>query len=488
MKKGKVYIAGAGPGDEKLITLKCLDILKKSEVIVYDRLISDKLKELNKSAEKIYVGKENTDGGESQNDINETLYKKALEGKIVLRLKGGDPFVFGRGAEEWEYLLERGIDVSIIPGLTSSIAVPELAGIPLTHRGKSSSFHIFTGHFKDDEKEIDYKIISKLEGTLVFLMGIKNSKKISENLIKNGKNPKTPIAIIQNGSTLKEKVVFSQLESLYDTIVQNKIEAPSVIVIGEAVEIGIKLYKSIEKKRKVLITRAEADGIEFSEKLELNGFNSVISSFLEIKNKKIDLSKINLNKYKAILFNSINGVRSFMEQIEDIRVLSNCKIGVVGEKTYEELCKYKIKADFVPKKYLTDLIIEKAVESTNENEDILVVTSNLSNIDIGDISRKYKRNFEKIETYETIKIEKTYEEIKNIFENSIDIITFLSSSAVESFMDNIKKYDFNNLNQFKIASIGPVTSKTLEKYGIKADITADIFTVEGLIEKIQILK
>jgi len=409
MKKGKAYIIGAGPGDFELLTLKAKRIIENADCIVYDRLISDDILRLaKKDVEFIYLGKENTEGGVIQNEINQTLIKKCLEGKNVARVKGGDPFVFGRGGEEIEALFKNKIEFEVIPGVTSSISVPAYAGIPVTHRGLARSFHIFTGHTMENGKWHNFENIAKLEGTLIFLMGVKNLDLIVNDLIKYGK------------------------------------------------------------------------AVEMSENISKRGGIPVELPFIEIENLKIDLK--DLKKYKAILFNSPNGVKAFFENIKDIRYLANIEIGAVGVKTKEILEKYKIVPDFVPDEYLVDKLAEEVVKYTNENDNILIVTSDISPCDIDKYNSLYKRNYEKVVAYNTKKLKINKEEVLETLKD-VDIITFLSSSTVEVFYESLDG-DFFILGDKKIASIGPMTSETIRRLGMKVDYEAEKYTADGLLDVI----
>ena len=258
-KKGKVYIAGSGCGDEKLITVKLKEIISTAECIVYDRLVNESILQYSHpSAQLIYMGKSNTEGGELQRKINETIVSKGREGLTVLRLKGGDPFVFGRGGEEIESLVEAGIDFEVIPGITSAIAVPSYAGIPVTHRGINNSFHVFTGHLKIDGGELDFEIIAKLKGTIIFLMGLSNLEKITCSLIKYGKDENTPIAIIKDGTTSKQQVYTGTIKTISTIVREKEVKSPVIIIIGEVVNLREKI-KWFEKKplygKNILITR-----------------------------------------------------------------------------------------------------------------------------------------------------------------------------------------------------------------------------------------
>ncbi|MGL4568897.1 MAG: uroporphyrinogen-III C-methyltransferase, partial [Fusobacteriaceae bacterium] len=237
MLKGKVYIIGAGCGNIELLTLKGKRCIEEADCVIYDRLIDEKILKLARpEAEFIYLGKMNTEGGLIQDEINKKIVEKALEGKIVARVKGGDPFVFGRGGEEIEEVRRNSIPFEIIPGISSSIAVPEYAGIPVTHRGVSKSFHVFTGHTAEGEEWHDFSVISKLKGTLVFLMGIKNLERITEDLIKNGKNSNTPVAVIEKGTTPFQRVTEGTLETIVKIAEARKIEPPAIIVVGDVVK------------------------------------------------------------------------------------------------------------------------------------------------------------------------------------------------------------------------------------------------------------
>ncbi|MDY5306545.1 uroporphyrinogen-III C-methyltransferase [Fusobacterium gastrosuis] len=483
MNKGKAYIIGAGPGDFELLTLKAKRVIENADCIIYDRLISPNILDLPKStAELIYLGKENTEGGLIQDEINQTLVKKCLEGKNVARVKGGDPFVFGRGGEEIDALVENGISFEVIPGITSSISVPAYAGIPVTHRGLARSFHVFTGHTMENGKWHNFENIAKLEGTLVFLMGVKNLDLIVSDLIKNGKSSKTPVAIIEKGATRKQRVSVGTLENILKIAEKNKVKSPAITIIGEVVNLRetFSWFEPKESSKKILITRDKKQAKEMSKLVLNKGGIPIELPFIEIEELKI--STENLKKYSAILFNSPNGVKSFFKNIEDMRILANIKIGAVGAKTKEVLESLKIVPDFMPEEYMVDRLAEEVVKFTNRNNNILIVTSDISPADLDKYNSLYERNYEKIVAYNTKKIKVAKDEINEKFED-IDIITFLSSSTVEAFYESING-DLKVLENKKIASIGPMTSETLRKYGIKVDYEAKKYTAEGLLDVI----
>ncbi|MGL4946677.1 MAG: uroporphyrinogen-III C-methyltransferase [Cetobacterium sp.] len=484
-KVGKVYIIGAGCGNIDLLTLKGKRCIESADCIVYDRLIDSKvLKLAKKSAEMIYLGKGNTEGGVIQDEINKTLVSKALEGKIVARVKGGDPFVFGRGGEEIEEIVKYSIPFEIVPGISSSIGVPEYAGIPVTHRGLARSFHVFTGHTMENGEWHDFSTIAKLDGTLVFLMGIKNLDLITRDLIKNGKNSKTPVAVIEKGTSENQRVTVGTLEDIVQKSREDKIVPPAITIIGDVVKMR-ETFKWFENQplsgKKILVTRDENQASEFSEKLRVKGATVKELPFIKIE----DISAFDeneLKKYSAILFNSPNGVKYFMNNIKDVRVLGNVKIGVVGAKTDELLREYKIIPDFIPEKYMGSELAKEVMNFTKENDKVLFVTSDISPADCEKWSKDYKREFEKMVVYRTKKNIQEKNKVEDIL-NEVEYITFLSSSTVESFNESISG-DLALLKDKKVVSIGPVTTKTLVELGYKVSLEAKVFHVDGIIDAI----
>ena len=483
-KKGKVYIVGAGCGDFELLTLKGKRCISEADCIIYDRLVNKRILGFaGKGTEFIYLGKENTEGGLIQEEINNKILEKALEGKTVVRLKGGDPFVFGRGGEEIEKLSEKNIPFEIIPGITSAIAVPEYAGIPVTHRGVSKSFHVFTGMTAKENSFHDFKKIAELEGTLVFLMGVKNLGLITGELIKHGKDKNTPAAVIEKGTTGKQRVITDSLEKISETAEKEKAVSPAVIVIGDVVKKREK-FNWFEKKelfgKNILVTRDTAQGENFCREIEKLGGNSELLSFLRIEDQMHNFNYENLKNYQALLFNSPNGVKFFFEHIPDMRVLGNIKIGAVGAKTKEELEKFKIKPDVMPEKYLTAELAEEILKITEENDRILVITSDISPCDDVEWSRKYNRKFEKFIGYNTNFNLKSKTDVEKILKD-VEYITFLSSSAVKSFVSSLEN-DISCVKRLKVISIGPSTTKTLKNFKINIFSEALDYTADGVID------
>lgn len=491
--KGKVYVAGAGCGDEQLITLKLKNILEKADCVIYDRLVNPNILQYSKpGAELIYMGKENTEGGELQLKINQTIVEKAFENEIVLRLKGGDPFVFGRGGEEIEALLAENIEFEVIPGITSSIAVPAYAGIPVTHRGINTSFHVFTGHTKIDGSEHDFSTIAKLDGTLIFLMGLGNLEKIVENLVENGKKVDTPVAIIKDGTTSKQKTYTGTLGTIVEIVKKNNVKSPVIIIIGEVVDLREKMQwfeKKVLSGKNILVTRNKEKQKRVADKINELGGQAVSLPLINIEYNEFEMP--DLSQYGAILFNSANSVIGFMNKIKDMRQLANVKIGVVGTKTAEEMENYKIIPDFYPKEYTVERLAAESVKFTNPNEKVLFVVSNISPVDTEKYDKLYGRKYEKVVVYSTEQVKIEEEKVEREVRKS-DILMFLSSSTFESFVKNLGIDDLNKTEKLKnildgkvIASIGPVTTKTIEKYGIKVNIEAEKYTEDGLLDAIE---
>ena len=487
--RGKVYIAGAGCGNEGLITVKLKSVMEKAECIIYDRLVNESILQYMKpDAELIYMGKENVEGGELQKKINEIIVEKSREGLTVLRLKGGDPFVFGRGGEEIEALIPENIDFEVIPGISSAIAVPAYAGIPVTHRGINTSFHVFTGHMKKDGIEHDYETVAKLEGTLVFLMGLGNLEKITENLIKHGKMPETPVAVIKNGTTAKQETYTGTLGTIVGIVRENNVKAPVIIIIGEVVNLREKM-KWFENMplfgKNILVTRNRDKQEEITSKIIEFGGQAINIPFINIE--YLDFEMPDLSKYSTLLFNSLNSVIGFMRKIKDMRVLGHLKIGVVGKKTDEEMKKYRIIPDFYPKEYTVEKLAAESVNFTEEGENILFIVSNLSPVNEEKYTELYKRNYDKLVVYNTHKLKIDSEKAKKYVKES-DILMFLSSSTFESFADSIHLSENDEMKEMLskkiLASIGPVTTKTIEKYGLKVEIEAEEYTENGLLRAI----
>lgn len=481
---GKVYIVGAGCGSYELLTLKAKEILSFCDCVIYDRLVDESvLQFVNYNAKLVYLGKEH-ENPMRQNTINETILEYASKGKIVARLKGGDPLVFGRGGEELDFLYDNNIVFEIVPGISSSIASCEYAGIPLTYRNISRSFHVFTAHAMREYNFLNFEIISKLEGTLVFLMGIANLEKIVNGLIENGKPKESKVSIVENACRPKQRVIVGNLKNIVSLSKENKIKSPAAIIIGDVVEFQNKFswYDKMPLSGKsILITRPKYQGNYLYNKLINFGAECYNLPLISIKeNEEYNLE--NLKEYKAILFCSTNGVNAFINRIDDLRILNNIKIGVVGKATFNEIKKYKINPDFYPNKFLVEELIKESVNRTDMNDNILIITSNLSQIKVDDINKKYNRNFVKLELYNTNKIKYKKEELIDYIDR-VNYITLFSPSSVESLLESID-YEISLIENKKIVSIGPITSKKITDNNLKVYLEAKEYCADGVIESL----
>lgn len=533
---GKVYLVGAGPGDPELITLKGIKLLKKADVILYDNLASRKLLNFaDNNAEIIYVGKSSNKHTYKQDEINLLLIEKARKGNIIVRLKGGDPFIFGRGGEEALALKKAGVEFEIVPGITSAIAAPAYSGIPVTHRGMTSSVKIVTGHETPEKatEEISYKLLAEDSGTLVFLMGVKNLEKIVNKLLENGKPPSTPVALIQNGTFKTQKVVTGNLDNIVQLSRINKFSPPGITVIGDVVNLREKLMW-FEKKplfgKRIVVTRTRKQASKLSDLLEEYGAEAIEIPTIEVKLLKNSSLKNVLNKiqdYDWVIFTSSNGVDSFfinlLENGNDIRKLSGVKIGVIGKQSAEQTRKYFLMADFYPSEFTSDCFADEFTRKFSlKNKNILLVQSNLSRNVIETALRHEGANVEKAIFYETRPAKNISSEIISYFlESKIDWVTFTSSSTADNFFRLLRKIpeleeafrlsEMNGLQEeqirirqkiknsrkvrdrekiqdkekkFLIASIGPFTSKSIIKNGYKPDVEAKEHTIKGLVDAI----
>ncbi len=492
--KGKVFLVGAGPGDDQLITLKGLECIKRSDVIVYDRLASKGLLDNRKEeCELVYVGKRSSHHTKTQDEINEIICQRALGGKIVTRLKGGDPYVFGRGGEEAKYLKDRGIDVEIVPGITSAIGGLAYAGIPITHRDYASSFHVITGHLKDKDKELDWKVLAKLKGTLVFLMGMGELEHITKKLIENGLKKDTPVAVINWATTEKQRVFTGTLRDIYGITLEKGLSSPSIIVIGDVVRLR-KDLNFFETKplygKKILVTRAHSQASKLTNKIHELGGTPIEFPVIRIKDLS-DQSSIGqeirrVNKYNYIIFTSQNGVRLFFRRLFflglDMRQLANTTIVAIGKATAREIEKYHLHVDIVPKEYVAEGIFKELKDRLRPEDKILIPRAKNSR----DFLVKHLSNLcfvKELKIYETLLGEgvESKEEIKGLLRNKgIDYITFTSSSTVKNLVKILG--DTKVLQDVKLVSIGPITSKTIADFGLKVYKQAKNYDIGGLVE------
>lgn len=498
-KYPKTYLVGAGPGDYKLITLKAVDCLKKADVVIYDRLANKRYLDFAKEgSELIYVGKASSCHALPQDQINKLIVQKAKEGKTVVRLKGGDPYVFGRGGEEAEELRQEGIPFEVVPGITSAISVPAYAGIPVTHRDFVSSVHIITGHEKPEKNVsgVDYEKLAKIEGTLIFLMGLGNLPNICTNLIKYGKGPDTPVAVISKGTTPAQKKVVGTLSDIEELVGRVKLLPPSIIIVGEVVRLHDKLdwfgKRPLSGKR-ILVTRTRNQASSLAEKVEDLGGEVYVFPTIKILEPEdfteIDEKLAEIHAYHWLIFTSVNGVEGFLRRLKtikkDIRSLQGVKIGAIGSATGAALAERGIIADFIPEEFQAEALAAGLKEKIKAGEKVLLPTADIARKLLEEELKAHGAMVEKIDLYRTIPGEGDRDLLVEWLANKeIDIVTFASSSTVKNFMKILGKENLSLLDDVKVACIGPVTRGTAEELGLHVAICAEEYTVDGLVESL----
>lgn len=497
--QGKVYLVGAGPGDAGLMTLKGKALLEQADVLVYDRLgTRDMMQWIPATCEKIYVGKKSSDHTLSQDDINSLLIKKAREGKQVVRLKGGDPYVFGRGGEEGLELAAAGVAFEEVPGITSAIAGLAYAGIPATHRGIATSFHVFTAHMKEEEGRQDWPLIAQLDGTLIFLMGRAALPEITAQLMAHGKAAGTPCAIVQWGTTPKQRTVTGTLNTLENIAEASGIGSPCLIVVGPVVALRDKL--SFFENRPLfgftgVVTRARTQSSKLTEQLESQGADVVEIPAIRIVPQEEDVLKkavAEIAAYTWLVFTSVNGValffEAFLERYPDVRSLGHLKIAVIGEGTAEALSAFGLKADIIPKEYVAESLAE-AMESVVLPTDHILMPRALEARLVLKERLVDRCTVHEIPIYRT-EPEAMPDRIKAaLIETPPDFITFASSSTVRHFVRMAGPEVLAAFKQTKMVSIGPVTTNTMRELGLTVHREASPHTIPGLVDAaVRILK
>lgn len=487
--RGKVYLLGAGPGDMGLLTQRCLECLRTADVIVYDSLVSGSLlNEAKEDAELIYAGKRASNHHLKQDETNELLVKKALEGKNAARLKGGDPFIFGRGGEEAEELQKAGIEFEIVPGISSSYAAAAYAGIPVTHRDFASSFHVITGH-ESNTKEglvLNYELLAREEGTLVFLMGLNNLPHITKELIAKGKDPDTPAAVIQEGTTARQIIAKGTLKTIEEKVKEAGIVTPAVILVGEVVSLQEKLCwfgRGPLFGVRVLLTGTEAMCRKQQEILREEGAEAI--SFSLIRTKRLRSEKLSqaiekISSYTWLVFTSSNGVELFFHELKenhkDIRSLSNIRFAVIGSGTKDALEAKGIYADFVPTRYSSRDLAAEWIPGLASSDRILLLRADEASAELTKALETEGITYEAIPLYTTEADRRKEEELKRML-SKVDYITFASASAVKAFVGMAG--DLEQLTA-KVICIGPVTERAAAEAGLRVHQSAVTYTAEGI--------
>ncbi|MEW6531465.1 MAG: uroporphyrinogen-III C-methyltransferase [Thermodesulfobacteriota bacterium] len=495
---GIVFLVGAGPGDPSLITVKGLECIRTADVIVYDYLASPRLiQEARADAELIYVGKKGKDHTCEQDEINDILVQKAREGKKIVRLKGGDPYVFGRGAEEAEQLVAAGIPFEVVPGVTSAVAAPAYAGIPVTHREHASMVTFITGH-EDPAKEetaIDWDVLARNPGTLVFLMGVRNLNTISESLIKHGKDADTPAALVRWGTTPSQESLFSTLARIPEDATSAGIKPPAVLVVGSVTNLHEKLNWFEQKPlfgKRILITRSRKQSRSLAEKIASLGGEPILFPTIEIKppvdTGPMDKAIQEIASYDWIIFTSVNGVelflKRFMELRGDIRDLAGPRTGAIGPVTAATIRSRGMKVELLAKEFVAEGLLAQLTADQVKGKRFLIPRAETAREVLPEEIEKIGGMVDVVPVYRTCLPDASdIEHAKELLRTkAIDAVTFTSSSTVNHFVEMLGSEDLGSLlDGVVIASIGPVTSQTIRERGLAPTVEAAEYTTDGLV-------
>lgn len=480
----KAYIIGTGPGDEELLTVKAVNALKKCTAVLYDRLVSNNiLNYLNDDCLVYYCGKEPGAHYKTQEEINEMLVKLAKEGHIVGRVKGGDPYVFGRGGEEVLALEEENIPFEVIPGVTSPIAVLNYAGIPITHRGIAQSFHIVTG-MSANNLNVNFKALAMEEGTLVFMMGLSNLENIRDQLVANGKNPETPCAVVMRGTCSKQKKVIGTLNNISHKVKEAGLKSPCIIVVGEVVTLNEKLSWYENKPlfgKNICVTRSQKQGATLRQKLRDLGAEVTSMSAIEIKNTAENLDNYieKLEQYDHIVFTSVNSVNIFfdylVEKRYDIRRI-RAQISAIGKATWGSLEKRGIMCAVKAREFMGTGLVEALKPHINSGDKVLIPCSSIAKEDVAEGLKEAGAEVERVFIYDTVKgivrNPKAFDEV--------DIVFFTSPSTVYNMVDMV---GLDAIKEKHVIAIGKRTSKPLEELGINVDVCRE-HSEDGFLKEI----
>lgn len=489
--KGKVWLVGAGPGDAQLLTLKAKELLEQADTIVYDRLVGEAvLSMIPANSKKIYVGKQAGDHVVSQSEINQILLDEAQKGKKVVRLKGGDPFVFGRGGEELELLVQNNIAFEVVPGITSAVSVPAYQGIPVTYRDYCSSLHIITGHKKMDEAlDIDFEALVRIKGTLVFLMSVSSLKDICEGLLSGGMNKDMPAAVLENGTKAHQRKVVSTIEKLYEAATKEKIMSPSIIVVGEVCALSDKFSwydKNTLSGCKVVVTRPK----ELSSRLaiilrskgaEVIELPSIVTRKIECNQRLYDCLE-QLKQFQWIVLTSPTGAKLFFEELQalkiDMRKLNHLKFAVVGKATRQIVEEKGIFPDLMPARYYGEELGKELSKMLHKEDKVLIPRAKEGADEILIELSKSQADIVDVAIYETIYEEPIIDISKELEKGEIDYAVFTSASTVEGFIKANQKVDYRKI---KAICIGNKTRDAAKGYQMKTFVSKEA-TIESLVE------
>ncbi len=475
-----VYLVGAGPGDPGLITVRGAEVLGRAEVVVYDRLVHPSLVDLAPAeAERVYVGKAPGHVEMDQDAINALLVQRGGDGRTVVRLKGGDPFVLGRGGEEAEALAAGRVPFEVVPGITSAIAAPAYAGVPVTHRGRATHFTVVTGH-EDPAKgaaDVDWEALARAGGTLVILMGADRVAEIASRLVAGGLAPDTPVAAVRNGTRPDQQTFRATLATVADA----PVEAPAAIVVGDVAALDLAWFETRPLfGRRVVVTRAREQASELRSRLESLGADVVELPAIEIE--PLDVAVPDLDEYAWLVFTSANGVAGFFERGLapaglDARALAGLRVAAIGPGTAAALAAYGVRPDLVPERFVAEALLDAFPPPAGAGGVLLARAEQARDVLPKGLEEK-GYDVDVLAVYRTGPAEPDPTAVERVRRGDVDAITFTSSSTVTNLCDLLGVVPDP---QPLVASIGPVTSKTALERGLRVDVEADEHTIDGLV-------
>jgi uroporphyrinogen III methyltransferase / synthase len=498
-----IYLVGSGPGDPGLFTLKGLQLLQKADAVVYDRLVPESLlRHARPGAELVYAGKKpGDDQAMKQEEINTLLVDLGRAGKTVVRLKGGDPYVFGRGGEEALALIEAGLPFEVIPGVTSGIAAPAYAGIPVTHRGISTSVAFVTGH-EDPAKgrsDVDWARIAGAADTLVLYMGVGRLREISAALISAGRSSETPVAVIRWGTLPEQRTVTGTLEDVADKVAEANLKPPAITVVGDVValrEAGLDFY---ERRplfgRRVVVTRARKQAGELSVALERLGAKILEFPTIEVRPPEdfgpLDAAIRELDSFGWLIFTSVNGVDAFIQRLEhhglDLRAVpKDAKVAAIGPATAERIRGTGLRVDVVPREFRAEALIGELTGDSLAGKKVLIPRALVARETLPEKLREAGAEVVVPPAYESVPSSEGKEKLESRLEaGAVDCVTFTASSTVENFVGAFGSEEARRLLMgTQVACIGPITADTARGHGIRVDVEAREYTIPGLVEAV----
>ena len=497
MSEGRVYLVGAGPGDPELLTLKGLRLLREADVVLYDRLVDRRLLDhCRPDTELVDVGRVPGERGRTQSRISGLLVEKAREGKRVVRLKGGDPFVFGRGGEEVEALHEAGVLFEVSPGVTSAVAAPAYAGIPLTHRDYASAFTVITGSVAPGRQDMehDWTVIAKMPGTLVILMGWRQLAEIADALIAAGKPKDTPAAVVSWGATVHQKSASGSLDTIAEVAKRAGLGAPAAIVVGDVARLHDRLNWYEEMPlfgRRIVVTRTRQQAGRLSALLAELGAHVLEIPAIEVQRlddfSDLDLCLRSLADFDWMVFTSANAVRAVCDRLieigMDLRAFHGLRVAVVGKATASVLLARGVKADLVPSSAVSRRLGEELVQQGIAGRKVLLPRSEIASEELPRILSAGGAVVRQADAYRTVLPTESREMAKEAFSEGVDAVTFASSSSVNNMVELLDG-DASCLSEVAVACIGPVTAEAASGRGLKVDIVAKEATIASLVESL----